>query len=71
MADTTKCASPHDVLIRALEKVEKMSSCIIIYETDNGDKMGSLDSGLTVAQAIYMMRAYEHWLLNHVFTESE
>ena len=53
--------TPHDALIKALEKVEEMDDVLIIY---NGQThSGSFDSGLTIERAVFMIEVYKTWLL--------
>jgi hypothetical protein len=57
--------TPHDALIKALERVEDMESVLIIYEGKTGYSAGSFDSDLTVANALYLVELFKHWLLSH------
>ena len=65
MKDAEHHDSPHDALIKALERVEDMESCLIIYEGKTGLSAGSFDSDLTVSTALYLVEIYKHWILSH------
>lgn len=58
--------SPHDALIKALEKVDDMHAVLIIYEGKEGFPTGSFDSDLKVANALYLIELFRAWLMNHV-----
>lgn len=64
MESTEHHDSPHDALIKALEKVESMEGVLIIYSSP--EKSGSFDSDLTVAEALYLCELFKAWLMNHV-----
>jgi hypothetical protein len=53
--------TPHDALIKALEKVEDMDDVLIIYNGQNHS--GSFDSGLTIERAVFMIEVFKTWLL--------
>jgi hypothetical protein len=57
--------TPHDALIKALERVENMESVLIIYEGKPGLPAGSFDSDLSVSDALYLVEIFKHWLLSH------
>lgn len=63
--------TPHDALIKALEKVESMGSVLIIYEGKEGFPCGSFDSDLKVSEALYLLKLYEFWLMNHILGVSD
>lgn len=65
MKDAELHDTPHDALIKALERVEDMESCLIIYEGKTGLSAGSFDSDLTVANALYLIELFRHWLMSH------
>jgi hypothetical protein len=65
MDQTEHHDSPHDALIKALENVDRMEKVLIIYEGRDGSKAGSFDSDLTIADALYLIKLFEHWLLVH------
>jgi len=50
--------SPHDALIKALERVEDMQSVIVIYEGKENRPSGSFDSDLKVAEALYLCELF-------------
>lgn len=61
--EKTHTESPHDALIKALEKVEDMESVVIIYEGKPGCPAGSFDNDLTVAKALWLIEIFRYWLL--------
>ena len=65
MKDAEHHDTPHDALIKALERVDDMESVLIIYEGKTGLKAGSFDSDLSVMGAIYLVEIFKHWLLSH------
>ena len=65
MQPTEHHDSPHDTLIKALERVEEMESCLVIYEGKGGYKAGSFDSDLKVSDAIYLVELFRTWLMLH------
>ena len=64
MKDTEHHDSPHDALIKALERVEDMESVLIVYEGKPGIPAGSFDSDLTVMHAGWLVDIFKHWLLS-------
>lgn len=64
MKDTEHHDSPHDALIKALERVEDMESVLIIYEAKPGLPAGSFDSSLTVERAGWLCDIFKYWLLS-------
>jgi hypothetical protein len=69
MTEKIKCDTPNNTLIAALEKVEGMGKVIVIWESPDGERMGSLDNDLTVADAIFLMKTYEYWIMSHMLKE--
>lgn len=70
MESTEHHDSPHDALIRALESVDRMKRVLIIYEGVDENKAGSFDSDLTVSEALYLTRIFEHWLLTNTLGDN-
>ncbi len=58
-----KQQTPHDALIKALEKVEDMESVIVIYEGKPGCAAGSFDSDITVEKCLWLMEIFRYWLM--------
>ena len=63
-----KCTSAVDALRDALVKAEagEISEVLIIYQSDNGQKAGSLDSDLTIKDSLYLIELFKHWLMSCV-----
>lgn len=59
-----KRKTPHTALIEALEKVDEMEDVLIIWDCKGAAKMGSVDSDMTVAEALYHLEMFRHWLLS-------
>jgi hypothetical protein len=59
------------VLFRSLEEVDKMNDCVVIYRSHDEGKLGSFYSDLSVEKALYLVRMFEHWLLNHALGVQE
>jgi hypothetical protein len=55
--------SPHDALIKALERVEDMESVLIVYEGKPGLAAGSFDSDISVEKAVWLVEIFKFWLL--------
>jgi hypothetical protein len=66
MEQTEHHDSPHDALIKALERVEQFERILIIYEGKEGSPSGSFDSDLTLGQCLYLTKLFEHWMMMHV-----
>jgi hypothetical protein len=71
MKETEHHDSPHDALIKALEHVDEFNKILIIYEGKDELKAGSFDSDLTISDALYLTRLFEHWLLSHALGHAE
>ena len=55
--------SPEDVLREALGRAAEMDKVLILYEGKDSSKAGSLDNGLTLAQCLYLVESFKHWML--------
>ena len=56
--------SPHDALIKALEKVEDMENVLVIYEGKSGIAAGSFDRDLTVERSLWLVEMFKYWLMS-------
>lgn len=44
-----------------------MEDVVIIYSGKDDGKWGSFDNDLTVAEALFMVESYKHWLMSCLF----
>lgn len=54
-----------EVLKEALSRASEMDKVLILYEGKDGCKAGSLDNGLTLADSLYLVEIFKHWMLGH------
>lgn len=40
-----------------------MGRVLVIYEPNDGQKLGVIDSGMTLAEALYMAEMFKFWML--------
>jgi hypothetical protein len=40
-----------------------MSRVLVIYEPNDGQKQGVIDSGMTIAEAVHMAEVFKFWML--------
>jgi hypothetical protein len=52
-------------LRRALTLVQEvgMARVLVIYEPNDGQKLGVIDSGMTIAEAVHMVEIFKFWML--------
>ncbi len=55
--------SPHDALIKALERVDEMDEVLIVWVGKDGCKTGGVDSDIEIRDALYLVKLYEHWIM--------
>jgi len=67
--DSEHHESPHDALIKSLEKVEDMENVLVIYEGKPGRPAGSFDSDLSTEKALWLIEIFKHWLLTHTVVD--
>jgi hypothetical protein len=40
-----------------------MARVLVIYEPNNGQKLGVIDSGMTIAEAVHIAEVFKFWML--------
>ena len=40
-----------------------MARVLVIYEPNDGQKLGVIDSGMTIAEAFHMAEVFKYWML--------
>jgi len=40
-----------------------MARVLVIYEPNDGQKLGVIDSGMTIAEAVHMAEVFKFWML--------
>ena len=40
-----------------------MARVLVIYEPNNGQKPGAIDSGMTIAEAVHLAEVFKFWML--------
>ena len=41
-----------------------MARVLVIYEPNNGQKLGVIDSGMTIAEAVHIAEVFKFWMLH-------
>jgi hypothetical protein len=52
-----------EALREAMEKSAEMKRVLIIWDNDDTNTAGSMDSDLTIQGSLYLVKLFEHWLL--------
>lgn len=58
-----------DCLRKALEKAPTMNRVLVLYEPKDKEVLNFSDNGLTIAQTLYMIETFKHWMMNRSMGE--
>jgi len=55
-----------ECLQKALKMAPDMRKVLVLYELESDEVAGSLDNGMTLAESIYLIEVFKHWMLKNI-----
>jgi hypothetical protein len=52
-----------ECLQKALKLAPDMRKVLVLYELESKEIAGSLDNGMTLAECLYLVEIFKHWML--------